>query len=142
MMYGHLETEEDILDHLESIRALQDETGGFTAFVPWSFKPTDAERDWLARLAVVFFLMFNIVALTWVWWRFLSWIYFYPAFILFFTIFYAFFKKIPASNFRLIAKRSALIALLSLLFVPAFLQSCVILLRCPAASGLMPCFPI
>ena len=39
MMYGHLETEEDIVEHLESIRRLQDETGGFTAFVPWSFKP-------------------------------------------------------------------------------------------------------
>ena len=39
MMYGHLETDDDILEHLESIRALQDETGGFTAFVPWSFKP-------------------------------------------------------------------------------------------------------
>jgi cyclic dehypoxanthinyl futalosine synthase len=39
MMYGHLETEEDIVEHLESIRQLQDETGGFTAFVPWSFKP-------------------------------------------------------------------------------------------------------
>jgi cyclic dehypoxanthinyl futalosine synthase len=39
MMYGHLETDEDILEHLESIRKLQDETGGFTAFVPWSFKP-------------------------------------------------------------------------------------------------------
>jgi cyclic dehypoxanthinyl futalosine synthase len=39
MMYGHLETEEDIVEHLESIRSVQDETGGFTAFVPWSFKP-------------------------------------------------------------------------------------------------------
>jgi cyclic dehypoxanthinyl futalosine synthase len=39
MMYGHLEEDEDILEHLESIRSLQDETGGFTAFVPWSFKP-------------------------------------------------------------------------------------------------------
>ncbi|MGH2569176.1 MAG: CofH family radical SAM protein, partial [Bacteroidota bacterium] len=39
MMYGHIETEEDIVTHLESIRQLQDETGGFTAFVPWSFKP-------------------------------------------------------------------------------------------------------
>lgn len=39
MMYGHLETDEDIIEHLESIRNLQDETGGFTAFVPWSFKP-------------------------------------------------------------------------------------------------------
>jgi cyclic dehypoxanthinyl futalosine synthase len=39
MMYGHLETEEDIVTHLESVRALQDECGGFTAFIPWSFKP-------------------------------------------------------------------------------------------------------
>jgi cyclic dehypoxanthinyl futalosine synthase len=39
MMYGHVETPEDILDHLDAVRALQDETGGFTAFVPWSFKP-------------------------------------------------------------------------------------------------------
>jgi cyclic dehypoxanthinyl futalosine synthase len=39
MMYGHVEQPEDILDHLDAIRDLQDEHGGFTAFVPWSFKP-------------------------------------------------------------------------------------------------------
>jgi cyclic dehypoxanthinyl futalosine synthase len=39
MMYGHVETPDDIVDHWESIRDLQDEHGGFTAFVPWSFKP-------------------------------------------------------------------------------------------------------
>ena len=39
MMYGHLETEEDVVEHLEGVRALQEETGGFTAFIPWSFKP-------------------------------------------------------------------------------------------------------
>lgn len=39
MMYGHLETDEDIVEHLEQVRKLQDETVGFTAFVPWSFKP-------------------------------------------------------------------------------------------------------
>ncbi|MFQ5797283.1 MAG: cyclic dehypoxanthinyl futalosine synthase [Bacteroidota bacterium] len=39
MMYGHIEMDEDVIQHLESIRQLQDETGGFTAFVPWSFKP-------------------------------------------------------------------------------------------------------
>jgi cyclic dehypoxanthinyl futalosine synthase len=38
-MYGHLETDEDIVEHLEVIRQLQDEPGGFTAFIPWSFKP-------------------------------------------------------------------------------------------------------
>ena len=39
MMYGHVETPEDIVEHFEAIRSLQDEHGGFTAFVPWSFKP-------------------------------------------------------------------------------------------------------
>jgi dehypoxanthine futalosine cyclase len=39
MMYGHVETPEDIVEHFEVIRSLQDEHGGFTAFVPWSFKP-------------------------------------------------------------------------------------------------------
>jgi dehypoxanthine futalosine cyclase len=39
MMYGHVEDAEDVLDHFDAIRALQDEHGGFTAFVPWSFKP-------------------------------------------------------------------------------------------------------
>ncbi len=39
MMYGHVEEPEDILDHLDAIRGLQDELGGFTAFIPWSFKP-------------------------------------------------------------------------------------------------------
>jgi cyclic dehypoxanthinyl futalosine synthase len=39
MMYGHVETPEDVLDHFDAIRGLQDETRGFTAFVPWSFKP-------------------------------------------------------------------------------------------------------
>ncbi len=39
MMYGHLEKDEDIVEHLEVIRQLQDEYHGFTAFIPWSFKP-------------------------------------------------------------------------------------------------------
>ena len=39
MMYGHLETDDDIVEHLLCIRALQDEYHGFTAFIPWSFKP-------------------------------------------------------------------------------------------------------
>src|SRR3990172_4240163 len=39
MMYGHMENHEDIVEHLDQARQLQDETHGFTAFVPWSFKP-------------------------------------------------------------------------------------------------------
>ena len=38
MMYGHLEEEEDIIEHLEHLRTLQDETQGFIAFIPWSYK--------------------------------------------------------------------------------------------------------
>jgi cyclic dehypoxanthinyl futalosine synthase len=39
MMFGHFEEDEDIIEHLERIRALQDETGNFLAFIPWTFKP-------------------------------------------------------------------------------------------------------
>jgi dehypoxanthine futalosine cyclase len=39
MMYGHVEEVDDVLDHWDAIRGLQDEHRGFTAFVPWSFKP-------------------------------------------------------------------------------------------------------
>ena len=37
MMFGHLETDRDIVEHLDRVRALQDDTGGFFAFIPWSF---------------------------------------------------------------------------------------------------------
>lgn len=39
MMFGHFEQDEDIIEHLTRIRDLQDETGGFLAFIPWIFKP-------------------------------------------------------------------------------------------------------
>lgn len=39
MMYGHVETPAEIVEHLLAVRALQDETGGFSSFIPWSFKP-------------------------------------------------------------------------------------------------------
>ncbi|MGR9072112.1 MAG: cyclic dehypoxanthinyl futalosine synthase [Gammaproteobacteria bacterium] len=38
MMYGHVETDEEIVEHLTALRDLQDRTGGFTSFIPWSFK--------------------------------------------------------------------------------------------------------
>jgi cyclic dehypoxanthinyl futalosine synthase len=38
MMYGHVETDAEVVEHFDSIRDLQDETHGFTAFVPWSYK--------------------------------------------------------------------------------------------------------
>jgi cyclic dehypoxanthinyl futalosine synthase len=39
MMYGHVDRPVDWVEHLDRVRTLQDETGGFTAFIPWSFKP-------------------------------------------------------------------------------------------------------
>lgn len=39
MMYGHVEQDVDIVAHLIALRDLQDRTGGFTSFIPWSFKP-------------------------------------------------------------------------------------------------------
>jgi len=38
MMYGTVETDEDIIDHWDMVRNLQDETGGFRAFIMWSFQ--------------------------------------------------------------------------------------------------------
>lgn len=39
MLYGHLDTYEDRVDHLLRLRAVQDETGGFRAFIPLAFQP-------------------------------------------------------------------------------------------------------
>ena len=39
MMFGHVETITDRIEHLDRLRQLQDETGGFTAFICWTFQP-------------------------------------------------------------------------------------------------------
>ena len=39
MMFGHVETMAERLEHLQRLRDLQDRTGGFTAFIPWPFQP-------------------------------------------------------------------------------------------------------
>jgi aminodeoxyfutalosine synthase len=49
MLYGHLETYEERVDHLLRLRALQDETGGFLAFIPLAFHPENTvfeRRGW------------------------------------------------------------------------------------------------
>jgi len=43
MMYGTLERDEDIVEHFDMIRRLQDETGGFRAFIMWSFQGENTE---------------------------------------------------------------------------------------------------
>jgi aminodeoxyfutalosine synthase len=42
MLYGHIETLPQRVDHLRQLRELQDETGGFTGFVPFTFEPTQS----------------------------------------------------------------------------------------------------
>lgn len=43
MMFGHIETLAERIEHLDRLRELQDETGGFTAFICWSFQPDNTE---------------------------------------------------------------------------------------------------
>jgi cyclic dehypoxanthinyl futalosine synthase len=68
MMYGSVDTWEDRLEHLLKTRDLQDETGGFTAFIPWSFQPDGTELqgerasafDYLRTVAVSRLMLDNI----------------------------------------------------------------------------------
>ena len=43
MMFGTVETDEEIIEHLNKIRKLQDETGGFRAFILWSFQSVNTK---------------------------------------------------------------------------------------------------
>ncbi len=45
MMFGHVETLAERIEHLERLRQLQDETGGFTAFICWTFQPEHTEMS-------------------------------------------------------------------------------------------------
>ncbi|MDP6423908.1 MAG: cyclic dehypoxanthinyl futalosine synthase [Planctomycetota bacterium] len=49
MMFGHVETLPERIEHLERLRQLQDECGVFTAFIPWTFQPdhTPMADEWL-----------------------------------------------------------------------------------------------
>ncbi|MDR5730182.1 MAG: aminofutalosine synthase MqnE [Terriglobia bacterium] len=49
MLYGHVENDEDRVDHLLRLRALQDETGGFQTFIPLAFHPDNTALDHLPR---------------------------------------------------------------------------------------------
>ncbi len=69
MLYGHIENEEDRVDHLLKLRALQAETGGFQAFIPLAFHPdntplqhlpTTTGFDDLKNIAVARLLLDNI----------------------------------------------------------------------------------
>src|SRR2546426_8200897 len=67
MMYGTVETDSERLEHLLRLRALQDETGGFTAFITWSYQPHHTELsgteatgvDYLRTLAIARLVLDN-----------------------------------------------------------------------------------
>ncbi len=49
MLYGHIESDEDRVDHLLKLRAVQDETGGFQTFIPLSFHPENTALGHLPK---------------------------------------------------------------------------------------------
>jgi cyclic dehypoxanthinyl futalosine synthase len=67
MMYGSVETDDERLEHLLRLRDLQDETGGFTAFITWSYQPDHTELagveatgvDYLRTLALARIVLDN-----------------------------------------------------------------------------------
>jgi cyclic dehypoxanthinyl futalosine synthase len=48
MMFGHVETLSERIEHLERVRAVQDETNGFTAFICWTFQPDNTQMAHIA----------------------------------------------------------------------------------------------
>ena len=76
MMFGHIESLPDRIEHLRLLRELQDRTGGFTAFIAWTFQPGHTElggvettsHDYLRTLAVARVFLDNVpnVQASWV----------------------------------------------------------------------------
>lgn len=62
MMFGHLETLAERIEHLERLRRLQDETGGFTAFICWTFQPEHTALAHLPRAGAFDYLKTQAVA--------------------------------------------------------------------------------
>src|ERR1700691_3245246 len=68
MMFGHVETVEDRIEHLERCRAQQDKSGGFTAFIAWTFQaehtklraPTVGAHEYLRTQALARIYLDNI----------------------------------------------------------------------------------
>ena len=56
MMFGHVETMADRLEHLGRIRDLQDKTHGFTAFIPWPFQPDNTALHHLPKTSAFSYL--------------------------------------------------------------------------------------
>jgi len=76
MMYGSVDTLEDRVEHLQKLRDLQDETGGFRAFIAWNYQPDGTELggtrasafDYMRTIAIsrVFLDNFDNIQASWV----------------------------------------------------------------------------
>ena len=53
MLFGHIESRRDRIEHLMALRDLQDETGGFDAFIPLLFKPSNNPLSHLGELNII-----------------------------------------------------------------------------------------
>jgi aminodeoxyfutalosine synthase len=62
MLYGHIETHEERVDHMLRARALQDETGGFQAFIPLAFHPDNNQMRKLPAPSAIETLRVHAVA--------------------------------------------------------------------------------
>ena len=60
MMFGSLETEEEIVRHMVRLRDLQDETRGFTAFIPWTYQPGNTELGGRPATAVEYLKILSL----------------------------------------------------------------------------------
>jgi len=63
MMFGHIETLAERVEHLERVRALQDDTGGFTAFIAWTFQPQNTPLGGTATGGVEYLRMLALARL-------------------------------------------------------------------------------
>ncbi len=62
MMFGHVETLAERIEHLDRIRQLQDETGGITAFICWTFQPENTDMAHIAPAGAFEYLKTQAVA--------------------------------------------------------------------------------
>lgn len=62
MMFGHVETKQERIEHLDRLRQLQDETGGFTAFICWTFQPDNTQMSKVKPLGAFEYLKMQAIA--------------------------------------------------------------------------------
>lgn len=66
MMYGHVESAHDIAEHFVKIAKLQEKTGGFMAFIPWSFEPNNTlmQKEKTVSYAAGGFQLLKMIAIS------------------------------------------------------------------------------